>query len=62
MPGGQLPVLLHYLEQTDRYDWIFWSDADALFINYTTPLTAFVPTHPDVRLAPVARACGCSSQ
>jgi len=29
-----------------KYDWIFWSDADSVFLNFSTPLTQYLPMHP----------------
>jgi hypothetical protein len=36
------------LEELPRADWVFWSDADALVMNSTVPLTRFVQDSVDV--------------
>lgn len=37
---NKIPLLIKYLP---HYDWIFWSDADALIMNYNRRLEEFVP-------------------
>eukprot|EP00053_Salpingoeca_punica_P005000 m.52147 g.52147 ORF g.52147 m.52147 type:complete len:395 (-) comp13045_c0_seq1:568-1752(-) len=41
----KIPALLHYLP---LYDWVFWSDADALFVNQSIPLEWFIDVRADV--------------
>eukprot|EP00040_Diaphanoeca_grandis_P042600 m.265400 g.265400 ORF g.265400 m.265400 type:complete len:341 (-) comp61665_c0_seq1:118-1140(-) len=43
----KLPILLHYAEKWQhQYKWIFWTDADSIFFNFSKSLTAVLDDVP----------------
>lgn len=42
---NKLPALNIFI---DKCEWIFWSDADAIFLNHSKPLAPFIDDRYDV--------------